>query len=369
LNTFIYPAMPLLPLLGCSRTLFLSLESFDPDLRIDERVHRVYPSTRMNGLSAPSTSSSQGVFDRLSVLADPVRCRLLTILERDELTVSELCSILQLPQSTASRHLKTLVEDGWVQGRKDGTSRRYIAQPLAEGSSAAALWSVVHGEIAQSVAVHNDLQRLQRVLAERRTKSQEFFSSAAAEWTEVRKNLFGEHFDRIALLGLLDRSWTVADLGTGSGQMSAHLAPFVGRVIAVDESDAMLQTARKRLLAHENVEVRQGRLESLPIADGELDAATLVLVLHYLPDPQAAIAEAARALCPGGRLLLVDMLPHERAEYRQSMGHLWLGFSSAQLEAWFSAAGFEKPIVSPLPIDATAKGPTLFAASAVKAPR
>lgn len=321
----------------------------------------------MNGLSTAGRTSPGAIHERLSVLADPVRCRLLAILEMDELTVTELSSILQLPQSTTSRHLKTLVEDGWVVGRRDGTSRRYVARPQEPGSSAGSLWSIVSAEIADSAAAADDRRRLRRVLRERRSKSQEFFSSAAAEWTEVRKTLFGDQFDRIALLGLLDRRWTVADLATGSGQMSALLAPFVAWVIAVDESAAMLETARRHLAPHPNVDVRQGRLEELPISDGELDAATLVLALHYLPEPEVAIAEAARALRPGGRLLLVDMLPHDRVEYRQSMGHVWLGFSDGQLRAWLTGAGFEEPIVSPLPIDPDAKGPSLFAASAVKA--
>lgn len=309
---------------------------------------------------------ADGIFGRLAVLSDPVRCRALAILERDELTVSELCRVLQLPQSTTSRHLKTLVNDGWVVGRKDGTSRRYVARARSEGSPARALWRVVRDEMTSTSTAGDDLQRLRAVLAERHRKSQEYFSAAAAEWSEVRRSLFGDDFDRIALLALLDREWTVGDLGTGSGQMSVHLAPFVGRVIAVDESDAMLDTARTRLASEQNVEVRQGRLEALPIDDSELDAATLVLVLHHLPDPAAAIAEAARCLRPGGRVLIVDMLPHDRDEYRQSMGHVWLGFEPADIETWLEGASFERPIVSPLPTDTQARGPALFAASAVK---
>ena len=328
----------------------------------------LYPSIRMNGLNVPELALDRGtaILEHLSVLSDPVRCRVLAILEQDELTVTELCGILQLPQSTMSRHLKILAEDGWVDGRRDGTSRRYMAATLAEGSPAAEVWRITRTEVADSPAAIEDRARLQRVLTDRRRRSQEYFSSAAAEWTETRASLFGHDFDRFALLALLDRTWVVGDLGTGTGEMSLHLAPFVERVIAVDESEAMIQTARARLRNESNVEVRAGRIEALPIADNELDAAMLVLVLHYVPDPATAISEAARALVAGGQILIVDMLPHDRVEYQRSMGHLWLGFNPDQIGEWLAAAGFDRPIVSPLPTDTQARGPALFATSARK---
>jgi ArsR family transcriptional regulator len=110
--------------------------------------------------------------------------------------------------------------------------------------------------------------------------------------------------------------------------------------------------------------VRRGELEELPIQDGELDAATLLLVLHHLPEPAQALAEAARALHPGGRLLIADMLPHDHEEYRQQMGHVWLGFSEETIKRLLGTAGFDRIRFVPLPIDSDAKGPALFVASA-----
>jgi ArsR family transcriptional regulator len=147
------------------------------------------------------------------------------------------------------------------------------------------------------------------------------------------------------------------------------LAPFVIRVIAVDGSAEMLDTATRRLRDAgdlDNVELRQGELEALPIADATLDAAILVLVLHYVPDPARALAEVTRVLRPGGRLLIVDMLPHEREEYQQQMGHVWLGFSESQMTRSLSAAGLVRPRLRPLPTDPTARGPALFVASAAR---
>jgi ArsR family transcriptional regulator len=137
-------------------------------------------------------------------------------------------------------------------------------------------------------------------------------------------------------------------------------------VIAVDESSAMLGAARKRLAGQEHVELRGGRLEDLPIEDGALDAAVVSLVLHFVVEPAAVLREAARVLAPGGRLLVVDMLPHEREEYRAAMGHVWLGFDEAQLAGWLHDAGLTAARFVPLPPDPQAKGPGLFTARAVK---
>jgi ubiquinone/menaquinone biosynthesis C-methylase UbiE len=158
----------------------------------------------------------------------------------------------------------------------------------------------------------------------------------------------------------------VGDLGCGTGQVSEALAPFVGRVVAVDESPEMLAAARGRLADREEVDLRRGSLEALPVEDAELDAAVVFLVLHYVVEPERALAEVARALKPGGRLLVVDMTPHDREEYRQSMGHVWPGFAAAQLGAWLEGAGFEAFRYTPLPADPEARGPTLFAASGKK---
>ncbi|MEO5814583.1 MAG: metalloregulator ArsR/SmtB family transcription factor [Gemmatimonadaceae bacterium] len=306
------------------------------------------------------------IFDRLTALADPTRSRLLLLLDRHELTVGELCSALQLPQSTVSRHLKTLADEDWVVARAEGTSRRYTMPGSALDPGARRLWHLVRDQVSTTPSARHDLTRAERILHERRTTSQSFFSTRAGQWDKLRNELYGASADLTPLAALLEPTWTVGDLGCGTGQTTAALAPFVGNVIAVDESSAMLAAARKRLDAHDNVELRSGRLEDLPIDDGALDAAVVSLVLHFVVDPARVIAEAARVLKPGGRLLLVDMLPHEREEYRAAMGHLWLGFSEQQLTGWLEDAGFEQTRIVPLSPDPQAKGPGLFAARAVR---
>jgi ArsR family transcriptional regulator len=309
------------------------------------------------------------VFDHLSALADPTRARLLLALERHELTVGELASVLQLPQSTVSRHLATLSQEGWVVARPDGTSRRYRMATDALSPAARRLWGAVREPVAAALpAAAHDAERVRAVLAQRRGASEAFFSSAAGRWDRLRGELFGQRVELVALLGLLDEALVVGDLGCGTGAVAATLAGFVSRVVAVDGSRAMLAAARRRLEGVPNVELRAGELERLPVEEAELDAALLVLALHHVPSPDAALAEAARALKPGGRLVVVDMLPHEREAYRQEMGHAWLGLPEEALRAWLAQAGFARVRYTPLPVDPAAKGPPLFACSAWRAP-
>jgi len=309
---------------------------------------------------------SPAILGWMSALSDPTRARLLRLVERRELAVAELCEVLQMPQSTVSRHLKVLAEDGWVGSRSEGTSRLYRMNVEGKASAARRLWSLLRDQLAEVPAARSDDERLERVLTARQSRSQEFFASSAGQWDKLREELFGRALDARALPALLDDRWVVGDLGCGTGGLSEALSPFVRRVVAVDGSPAMLKAARARLAGHANVEIRRGDLESLPAADAELDAALFALVLHHLPDPPLALAEAGRALKVGGRLVAIDMQPHDRQEYRERMGHVWLGFPPEQIVPWLEAAGFERIRIAPLPPDREARGPGLFAATAVR---
>ncbi len=310
------------------------------------------------------TQGTVAILDHMSALAEPTRTRILLLLDRRELTVSELCAVLQLPQSTTSRHLRALADSGWVTARAEGTSNWYTRVRDGFDQSAERLWRLVREQASASPTTAQDHRRLEGVLHERRTTSQEFFNSSAGQWDQLRDELFGEQVHLLALPGLAEEDWTVGDLGCGTGQVAASLAPFVARIIAVDGSTAMLRAAKKRLHDFDNVELRRGELESLPLDDAMLDAATVTLVLHHVPQPERVFTEIARVLRPGGRLLLVDMLPHDRERYRQQMGHVWLGFSETQVARYLDEAGFERTRVSALPTDSRAKGPALFAATA-----
>lgn len=307
--------------------------------------------------------AATGIHARLGSLADHSRTRLLLLLSRHELSVNELCAAVQLPQSTVSRHLKVLGEEGWVVSRAEGPSRFYRLAPRLD-RGARRLWAVVREEVAEDAEVAQDEARARQAIAQRRSRSREFFSGAAGEWDALREELLGARAGLAGLLALLDPGWVAGDLGCGTGAVSAELAPYVRRVVSVDESKAMLAAAKRRLAEHDNVELRAGELETLPVADGELDGAVMSLVLHYVPEPSAAFAEALRALRPGGRLVVLDMVEHGRTEYRERMGHVWQGFTEPQIRGWLEDTGFTGVRWRMLPPDPGAKGPVLFAAAA-----
>ena len=310
-------------------------------------------------MAAPAT------LEHLSTLADSTRSRLLLVLERHEMTVTELCAVLQLPQSTVSRHLKVLGDERWVESRAEGTSRFYRISATPD-DWAARLWAVVRESVLATPMAELDRSREEAVLAGRRSRAREFFASVAGEWESVRVELFGARLDLQLALSLLEPDAVVGDLGCGTGHLSAMVAPHVAQVIAVDGSEEMLAAARERTHGLANVTLHLGDLERLPLADGLLDVATLSLALHYVPDPSRAVAEAARVLRPGGRLVVLDMMPHERDDLQQRMGHVWRGFSDAQVREWYTMAGLEQARYVPLPPDQSARGPGLFVSSARK---
>ena len=310
------------------------------------------------------TSIEPRVFDRMSALGDLARGRLLLLLEQGEFTVSELVQVSQLPQSTVSRHLKILADDGWVTSRASGTSRFYRMAASLD-PAAQELWGLVRPDVAAAGLAEQD-ERARAVLRERRGRSREFFSGVGLRWDSVREELFGTDSEMFPLFGLLDPTATLGDLGAGTGHFAALVAPFVGRVIAVDASEEMLEAAHDRLEDASNVDLRCGNLEDLPIASGELDVAVLLLVLHYVVEPQAVLKEVGRTLKPGGRMVIVDMRRHSREGYQEEMGHVWPGFDEADLACWHRDASLEDFVYRPLPARPEASGPLLFVTHATR---
>jgi ArsR family transcriptional regulator len=313
-----------------------------------------------------ASQGDAGLLEDMTVLADAVRSRLLLLLEAQELTVGQLGAILQLPQSTVSRHMKALADRNWIASRAIGTQRPYAATLDDVAEVSRRLWELTRQEVARTKAAVGDQGRLVTVLAQHRSRSQQFFANEGESWDALRTEQFGKAFHLQSMLALLDPHITFGDLGCGTGPLVEAVAPYVGMVIGVDASPTMLRLARQRLQAFEHVDLRRGQLEALPIDDGALDVATLMLVLHHLQEPERAIAEAARCIKPGGSLLIVDMLPHDRVHYRQEMGHVWLGFAEDSLRDSLAAAGFADVRLRALPPDPEGRGPNLFALAATR---
>jgi ArsR family transcriptional regulator len=311
---------------------------------------------------SPATNS---VTERLAALSEMLRLRICRLLERKELSVGEIAKVVQLPQSTVSRHLKVLSDAGWLDKRSEGTATMYrlIADDLEP--EARQLWITVRDQLQGDVHVEEDARRLGAVVAERKTDSLSFFGRVAGEWDDVRVELFGDEFTTKALLALIPNDWVVADLGCGTGNASELIAPYVKEVIALDQSKPMLDAARKRLSAHDNIHFMDGPIEAIPLDPESVDAAVCFMVLHHVPEPAEAAGEMRRIIKPGGKALIVDMFEHDRTEYRHTMGHRHLGFDEVSTTRLLKEVGFVDVRLIPLPSHPEAKGPGLFAATGV----
>lgn len=281
--------------------------------------------------------------DIFAALADPTRLRILALLRAMELSVGELAQILGQSQPRVSRHVKILADAGIAQRRREGA---WIFLGLGDPACVAPLLAAIDAWTAQAAPdpwMLADIARLAAVRADRASAAAAYFDSHAAEWDEMRSLHAPESAVEAAIIALIGQApiGRLVDIGTGTGRMLELFAPRASQATGLDRSAEMLRLARVKLaaagLAH--VDVRQGDMYALPLPDSAADLVIIHQVLHYALQPAAAIAEAARLLAPGGRLLIVDFGPHEREELRTRHAHARLGFADAQIAAWFAEAG------------------------------
>jgi ArsR family transcriptional regulator len=237
--------------------------------------------------------------------------------------------------------------------------------PAPEDTVAKKLWHVAKDQTEEWATAKQDQLRLDQLESRRPQEALAFFAGAAGTWDRLRSELYGNSFNDSALLSLIPSTWTVADLGCGSGILAARIAPHVNRVIGIDQSTAMLKAAKKRTSAFKNVDLRPGSLEALPLADGAVDATLVVLALSYLKDARRALDEMSRVLKPGGRAVVVDLLRHDREQFRIEMGQTSRGFSRDELRELLIESGLQQVTCRPLAPEADAKGPALLLATAV----
>ncbi len=317
-------------------------------------------------MAQASTTQPDRLLRWMHSLADATRLRLLALLAEHELGVSDLCDVVQLPQSTVSRHLKILADEAWVISRRQGTTNLYqmvldeLDQPQRE------LWLITRAQSAHWATLGQDKLRLEQLVLNRQLDADAFFADAAEHWDAIRHELYGSTFSLDAMLALIPPGWTVADLGCGSGALACDLAPFVSRIIGVDNSRPMLDAARRRTITADNIDLRQGDLTALPISDASVDATLCVLVLTYVADIAQALREMARVLKPGGRAVVVDLLAHNREPFRRQLGQVHSGFATEALTTRFIDAGFADIRCRALPPTPDATGPALVLATAVK---
>lgn len=288
----------------------------------------------------------------LRAVAEPTRLRLVALCAQGELTVSELVRILGQSQPRISRHLKLLTEAGLLIRHREGSWAFYRLADNGPGAEVARhLNALLPDRGNQDQVLAQDIERLKQVKRDRAEAAAAYFRDNAATWDKLRSLHIDDREVEKAILGLLGgRIENLLDLGTGTGRMLELLAPRTGRGLGIDLSREMLAVARANLerSSVDNCRVQQGNLYQLPFAAGAFDAAILHQVLHFLDDPGPAVAEAARVLTPGGRLLIADFAPHGLESLRNDHNHRRLGFADNEIQAWFGRAGLTQKETVPL---------------------
>ncbi len=282
----------------------------------------------------------------LKALSDSTRLRLLGILSHGEFTVQELTAILAMGQSRISRHLRILTDVGVASVKRQGTWGYYgldRKNPLFQ-----AIWEHLQEHLEEMDDWRADRRNLISILEERRVRSQRFFDQHACRWDRLTRDLLPVADYRDELLDQIPDCSTLLEVGCGTGGLLLSLRGRAERLLAVDHSLAMLNEARRRCGPVEGraIEFRLGEMSHLPLGDGEVDWAVLNMVLHHAPQPAAVLQELARVLVPGGGLTIADLQRHDREWVRDELADQWLGFGVEELENWFIAAGFCRPLVS-----------------------
>jgi len=312
---------------------------------------------------------------RLKAAGETTRLRLLKLLAEGELTVTELTQILGQSQPRVSRHLKLLVEAGLIERLPEGS---WVFYRLVEGQEAGAPGAFVRRLLielgAEDPRLIADQLRRAEVTVARGEMAARYFAQNAAEWDRLRTLYIPEAEVEAQTLALLKRKPDevepdlLVDLGTGTGRVLEILAPLFKRAIGFDISHSMLSVARVNLerAGIRNAHVRHGDLLAVPLAPGSASAVVLHQVLHYLDNPVAAVAAAARLLAPGGRLLIADFAPHTLEELRNAHAHRRLGFADEEVARWARAAGLEVAAIRHLPAK---DGPLTVSLWLAEAPR
>ncbi len=294
-------------------------------------------------MTVPKALALEAALAALNATGEETRLRLVALLTESELTVSELVAILGQSQPRVSRHLKLLVEAGLVERRREGA---WAFFRLASSTPAGMMARGVIDRIdARDVLLAADRARLSEVRQARAESAAKYFAAHADEWNDIRSRHVPEaEVEEAVREAMGDRPiHLLLDLGAGAGRMLELFAPLAERAIGVDLSSAMLSVARGRLekCGVRNVQLRQGDIYALPVERNSCDVAVMHQVLHYLDDPGRALREAARALAPGGRLIVVDFAPHHEEALREKHAHRRLGFSVSEISDLLSQAGLE----------------------------
>ncbi len=289
--------------------------------------------------------------EALRAAGEPTRLRVLSLLSGEELSVMELSSILDQSQPRVSRHLKLMTDAGLIERFPDGARVFYR---LSSDTLARRLIDTVLDLLDVSAGAADD-KRLEDVRSDRQVAAGAYFERIAPQWDRIRSLYVCETAVEAAILraageGPFER---VVDLGTGSGRMLTLLGKKAKMSVGLDLSQNMLNIARANVTKAglEKVELRHGDIFATRLPEHTADLVLVHQVLHYLSDPAAAVAEAARLVAPGGRLLIVDFAPHHLNDLRETLQHRHLGFADADMRRWLGEAGLTPSAPIALPPD------------------
>ena len=303
----------------------------------------------------------------LRAAGEPTRLRILALLRREELAVLELTRVLAQSQPRVSRHLKLLTDAGLVERFPEGA---WVFYRLAGAGPARRLVEDMLDLIgAQDEGLARDAERLAGVSAERADQAASYFAENAERWDEIRAFHTPEAAVEAAIVAAAGKGpfGHMIDLGTGSGRMLTLLGTQAGSAVGLDLSRQMLNIARSRVAEAglKGCELRHGDIHATGLSAGDADLVVVHQVLHYLSEPTAAVAEAARLTAPGGKLLIVDFAPHEHEFLRTEHRHRRLGFSDDEMSRWLHGAGLGRIEITTLP-PATGDGMTVKIWSALR---
>ena len=297
------------------------------------------------------SQSSRQVVEMLRAAGEPTRFRILALLAREELAVAELTRVLDQSQPRVSRHLKLLIAAGLVERFPDGA---WVFYRLAtHGAPRAFIDEILALTDGADTGIARDAACLEAVRGERSKAAADYFAQNAAHWDELRSLYVSETDVEAAILAAVGPGpfRRVIDLGTGAGRMLSLLGPVAQSALGLDLSQQMLNIARRATadagLGH--CELRHGDIFATQLPAACADLVVVHQVLHYLADPAAAVAEAARLVAPDGRLLIVDFAPHGLEFLREAHQHRRLGLSDAEMDRWLAAAGLGPALPINLP--------------------
>ena len=289
------------------------------------------------------------IIKQFKALSDPTRLRLLNILNRFELNVNEIVSIIDMIQSGVSRHLKILLEAGLLKSRKDGSFIYYSANGI---DATRELISLACMQVAEEPLFIRDLNRAEQSISLRKNRTKRFFRTVAPQWDRLKKEVLGDFNLNSQIIKRIETGQCIADLGCGTGEILCQLINTdAHRLIGVDASPEMLEQARIKLPDTLKLELRLGEVENLPMRDREIDLAVMSMVLFHLVEPERSMAEVCRVLKPGGRFILADFLHHDREEIKEIIGGVWLGFSPDQINGWCKAHGLNLTESKSFPVE------------------